>query len=323
MVAENGRITADTHPVLRQRGFAIEAPPVREFLERFDNCLRVGELSLCAYGVPRVGKTTTLRHLSRVLEENCITVVAGSIERQQRPKVIDKKELWDEFLKTELQKAWHSPSASREALLNHLMVSADRLGNKRVVLLCDEAQNLVVQHLAMLKKLTDELIHEGFSPFILIMGQSEILRQIEKLREERLYDLVDRFFTNQHRFRGLSPDEIQAVLAAYDVIEFPLGSGISFTAYFAPELFRAGWRLEVEAEAFAREFSSVYLEYRLGAFKELEMKYLVSAVRWLLTSLSEQRRIAPSRLIGECVRRCGLIEARRTVGDIGQLAKYD
>lgn len=307
-----GPVTKDTHPLLRQRGFAIESPPLQEFVEHFELGIQVGELSLCAYGEPRTGKTTAGQFLSRRVEEEGVAVVASAlIERQQHPKNIDKKEFWDGFLPPGKRKSYLSPGRTHLDLINYLAVRADKANNDRLVLICDEAQNLVVQHLAMLKMLVDELIKEQFTPFVLLLAQPDVTNLIEQLEKQRLVDLLDRFFTQMHRFRGLTPPEIRGVLTEYDVLDYPQGSGVSFTQYFASELFHRGWRLENEAPTFEGAFRAVHEKFRLGPFRELRMKYLTAAVRCLLTTLKAGDSKTPSELVPDCVRRSGIIEAQR------------
>ncbi len=312
-------ITDTTHPVLRPRSFAIDSPPLREFEVKVYETVEAGEPSLSAAGPQRAGKTTTAHFLAKTIERQH-TLVIGPIQvpRQQKSNDIDEHEFWAWMLaslKNDVMQA--TAGDTRKVLFNEIYIRADRLENRRVFLIFDEAQNLTVQHLALLKMMVDVLIGKGFSPFALLIGQPELYSMVRRLlkpdRAGRKYvDLVDRFFTQRYQFRGITPEELPLVLAAYDRMVFPAESSTTFSAHFAPKLVQDGWRLANTANALETEFRRVFNQFQMGPMKELGMKYVTAAARILLLSLqrtgaSSLQNITPN-LIRHCVDRCGLID---------------
>jgi type II secretory pathway predicted ATPase ExeA len=316
------------HPVLRQRGFALASPPLVEMEVSFRQALNVGELSLCVFGKPRTGKTTAGRYLERKLQSTGEAVVAFAfIERQQRSNQIDKTEFWQWFLSSLGGKASiSSPNKVRELLINWLRVAADKAETTRVILICDEAQNLVFHHLTMLKKLVDELIDISLTPFVLFLAQPEIGLRPEELCRANAHDLVDRYFTRWHRLRGLKIEEFEGILSQFDRLRWPVPEGLSFTEYFAGPQVQHGWRLSHEARAFAQAYSRLHKDLGLGDFNELETKFLISAVRLLLTSIqaanAEGRAVSITELVAQCVLDSGFVDSRRAVGDAENVIKY-
>lgn len=311
-------ITDDTHPLLREGGFAIESPPLKEFQKEFAAGLKAGRPSLLTYGKPRIGKTMACRYLKRVLQESGTVVAYIQVERQQKANQVDKQEFWGWFLSNLHRRVGYSAGNSRDVLLNSLLVAADRCSNRRIVLILDEAQYLTIQHLAMLKQLVDSLINEGMSPFVLLSASPEILTRVDMLRQNDLHDLIGRFFTRTHKFRGLAPPEMAPVLSAIDHMRYPADSLVTFTAYFAPQLWAQGWRLASMAPDFERGFREAYKKFRLGGLVELEMNYFISAVRWMLTSLRSTPTACPGELVMESVLQSGIVAAHRA-GDGGDV----
>ena len=311
---------AELHPVLRQRAFVIQSPPYEEFEAVFEECLRVGELALCMYAPPRAGKTTSQTYLARKLEQaRRAVVVSTRIPRQQQPR-IDQAEFWSWFLEArQLKPLASSHGRLREQFVNGLRVAADTDETQRVILMCDEGQNLVLQHLALLKALVDELIDKGLSPFVLLVAQPEIQLRPEALRKGNYQDLIDRFFTRWHRLRGLGLGEFEEFIGNYDELRWPQPDGPSFTAHFAGPQVARGWSLRGVAADFRREFNALNKSLGLGELRELETKFLTAAVRLLLTRVQQANAdgntVRMPELIAESVRGSGLIEARRKVGD--------
>lgn len=317
----------DRHPVLRHRAFVIPSPPLQEFETALKRKIRGGELSLCLYGPPRVGKTSAIQYVLHDLQAKKKTVIRkASFEKQQLPSRVDRADFWRCFLGglAANTASWRSPASARTALLNGLMAESDTLRTDTVLIVVDEAQNLVVHHLSMLKLLIDELIDLGRNPFLLLSAQPEILDRPDTLVRNNLHDLVDRFFTQWHRMRGLRTNEFANFLHAYDELRWPAAKdekssqGPTFTEYFAPQLATNGGLVTLSPyfEDYFRE-----LNRSIGNKPDLEVetKYLVSAIRVFLLHLRAARRLpvpsAVAAAIKDAVGQCGIIESRRRVGD--------
>lgn len=312
----------DLHPVLRQRGFTIKAPPLREFVSEFSKLLSYGELSMVCFGPPRCGKSTASAFLRNRLEETGQAVVLWAhIERDVRQKKGTDR-LWQDLCRG--QNDALDPLINRPyyTLVNRTRVLADKLGTPKVLIALDEGQNLTDELYFALKKLVDDLIEYGLSPFVLQMAQPEILSRAERLKHRLFHDLVDRFLTRMYRFRGLRLDEFDEVLRHYDNACWPEGSSTSYVAHFAPNLWRAGWRMEQQVPAFVAAFTALATELGKDS-SDIGMKFVTTAVRGLLNALAQNEAASETiqPLVHDCVRSCGYIEAARQVGDAEHAAR--
>ena len=320
------------HPVLRQRSFVIPSAPLREFEAAFFACLEEGELSMCLHGTPRVGKTSSLQYLSYSLQKTKRAAFRrATFEQQQAATRIDRDDFWRKFLGegADSLPSWRNPAAARLAVVNGLMVDSETMGTDCVMLMIDEAQNLVIHHFSMLKVLMDELIDLGRSPFFLLSSQPEIQQRPDELIRKNCHDLVDRFFTRWHRMRGLHPHEIKEFISAYDELRWSPeegagGSPPTFTEFFAPDLTKSGG-LGTLSTYFSEAFKDLNREVGRQPDDELETKYLVSAIRVFLIEVNANPRLLSSKelalTVRHAVRRCGIYENRRRVGDAEQLFK--
>ena len=318
------------HPVLRHRGFVIESPPLKEFETTFFECLEGGELSLCLHGTPRVGKTSALYYIAFNLQSQGRAAIRKAIfEQQQSAARIDRADFWRKFLGEGADgiASWRSPASARTAVINGLMVDSDRIGTDCVILMIDEAQNLLVHQYSMLKVLLDELIDLKRSPFLLLAAQPEIQHRPDELLKKNFHDLVDRFFTRWHRMRGLKFSELAGFVSAYDSLRWSpdRSSGATaptFTEFFAPRLAHSGG-LVVLAPHFADAFRKSNRESGRQAEDELETKYVFSAIRIFLLEVSGNAAALSSNelagVVQRAVQRSGIFENRRRVGDAEHL----
>lgn len=308
----------ERHPVLSHAGLVFKVPPLVEFMEEFLNLLNRGELSMVCYAPPRFGKSTARRYIQTALSSSkSMVVVTAIIERDVHNKD-SRSRLWRDLLRGKDMAANLLSTSPYDTLFNKLVVEADMLQTDSVLVLLDEAQNLSVEKLAALKKLIDELIDHGLSPFVLLIAQPEIMLRSRRLRECNLADLVDRFFTQVYRFRGVSLKEFPEVLGMYDSTDWPLKSGESYTAYFLPEAWKQTWKLKNQSSTFESAFMALHKSLGIKS-EEVGMKYLVTAVRNFLLAIQADGVPTPTKvaeLVQQCVARSGLVQAYQRVGNV-------
>lgn len=304
---------AKTHPVLKQHGFTVKTPPLREFVLTFSQLLRNGETSLVSYARPRFGKSCARRYLvSSIDAKQEMVVVWGEVQRDVKQR-LPRDRLWRELIRSKDQEANLHSSNPYDTLIKRLQVEADARDTDKVIICLDEGQNLTLEGLGDLKKLVDDLTDLGLSPFVVISAQPEILLRPERLKRFHKEDLVDRFFTHAERFRGLLPSEFEEVLAHYDTATW---EGVTYTRHFLPRLSAEGWTLAAQAGVFQDAFSDLNAKLGTGT-NEIGMKYLVAAVRRLLTTVGDTKPTLREQadVIKACVANCGLTEAWKVVGD--------
>ncbi len=292
-----------THPVLSPTGVVFKAPPLTEFLQEFSRLVSMGEVSLACVGLPRTGKSTAKRFLKAQFEANGKMAVYSATLQKGGGR---RGSFWRDFLRQQsagLALMTHLPY---DALFNDILATADRLGTDKVLLVIDEAQNLSMQKLAALKKLTDELQDHALAPFTLLFAQSDWTALLEALTAHGYFDLVDRFLSRRHRFRGLYLTEIEGFLRAYDQARWPPDSGTTYTQFFAPERWQQGWRLASAAPEFIEAFKAQLL----SGEKEVRMKFVAMAARAFL--VDQQTQPPTKALVEKAVRDSGIVQSRLT-----------
>lgn len=302
-----------THPVLQQHGFTIKTPPLVEFVQTFSRLVEGGEMSMVFYGRQRYGKSSARRYLVERIQATRGMVVAWASVQRDVTKSLARDRLYREFLRAPDQEATIHSRNPYDTLVKYLRVEADKLETDKVILCADEAQNLTLEQLGDLKKFVDDLIDYRLSPFVVLSAQPEILLRPERLRKFFKEDIIDRFFTQVHRFRGVMPSEVPDILAFYDTEQW---EGKTYSEHFAPKLWQEGWRLKTHASAFVDGFSELNTDLSTET-TEIGMKYLGKAIRMFLLALSHgaQSADAQREALAAAVRDCGLREAWVAVGD--------
>lgn len=274
---------AERHPVLRQNGFILPSPPLVEFVGEFSRLLQDGELSMVYYGRQRFGKSTARRFIVEAIESKHEMVVIWATIARDVKQTMPRDQLWRDMLRGRQLKANWLTTKPYATLIKSLLVQAEELGTDIVIIILDEGQNLSLERLGDLKKLLDDLIDEGLSPFVVLGAQPEILLRPERLLRFNKEDLVDRFFVNKYRFRGVLPEEFGEVLGYYDNAVW---GGKTYTEHFLPGIWKQGGRLAARATTFQAAFSDLNEKLSTGT-QEVGMKYLTAAIRRFFLDVGE------------------------------------
>lgn len=289
------------HPVLSPLGVTFKTPPLVEFLKEFMRLVSIGEVSMAVEGLPRTGKTTAKRFVEMQLTANKKMVVYTATLQRGGGK---KGSFWRDLLRKHSASQALSTNLPYDALFNDILASADRASTQNVLIIIDEAQNLTVQKLSALKKLTDELREHNLAPFTLLFVQGDSKALLATLNRHGYFDLVDRFLSRRFRFRGLLRQEVAEFLRFYDEAVWPPGSGVSYAQHFAPELWQRGWRLSSMADEFVAAFS----KHLVMGEAEIRTKFLAMAARTVLVDIKGQPPSAA--LVNRAVGECGVVQAR-------------
>jgi hypothetical protein len=126
---------------------------------------------------------------------------------------------------------------------------------------------------------------------------------------------MGRFMTCTHHFQGVVGEaDLGRLLSALDNgEEFPVGSGWSYTAFFAPRAFEAGFRLEPHAALIWRAIQQVLNKEGLPEAREITMQAVAALLRALLCNLRERDGTSmelPSETVEDLVRKVVLEQLR-------------
>ena len=295
----------EEHPVLAPRGFTALTAPIEELGAALTACLRKNATGLLCTGPSRFGKSSAREFITGNLRRS-MPVFSQFVQEFDQAGTAPK--FWRGFkvdgTHDELQ-----VSSPYDALMARVALECDRLKTPRVMFVLDEAQGLTDQQIRMLKFLTENLIERKFHPFVLMYAQPEIQPWVDRIKLTRP-DLFARFFTDQLKFRGLKLGQVERPLSHYDTACWPVGSPVTYTRHFLPELWSRGWRMQAQAKGLWDAFVALAGRLQVGsADLEVACESLTRAALLLMLALQEEPERAGSReLFQEVVEKSGFVE---------------
>lgn len=147
------------------------------------------------------------------------------------------------------------PEDKRDRLVEFMAQVALDSGFGALVLVIDEAQQLHEKHYKWLMGIHNLLALRSAHLITVLVGQHQLVHQRSAFLRAEKENIVGRFMVKMFAFRGLqSIEEVKRTLEEYDREEYPVDSGWSFSRYFMPEEFTAGWRLAAMADVVWRAF---------------------------------------------------------------------
>jgi hypothetical protein len=304
------------HPLERVGAIFFGTPPVIEFKRALRRLIDGGELSMLCYSQSRSGKSSLVNNLVEFGAERKTAVVFNVVLSGTHDKSVSWPRLARELADSRGGRSPFSHFSEAEALFKRAQTDAHLLDVTRILFLLDDAQELSADQYVGLRKLMQDLVNAGFSPFVLQFAQPEILLLPNRLFGSNQGSLVDRFFLRKHRLRGLRLNEYSAVLSSFDETIWPAPAGPTYTAYFLPDLWEKGWRLKDQSKHFERAFHALAKKFSREP-DDIPIKFLVSAATSLLMGSSETRRQASDLelLIDAHVQSSGIIESYE-LGDL-------
>ena len=128
--------------------------------------------------------------------------------------------------------------------------AAARAGSGTVLIFCDEAQRYNENEYEWLRDVHDALDRQQIKRFTFLVGQQELLAQKTALQVAGKTQIVARLMVEELPFYGIrNAEDVATCLNGYDQTAYPEGSGWSFTRFYTPQAFDAGYRLVSDADA--------------------------------------------------------------------------
>lgn len=281
----------DRHPLSRDAAIL----PTHA-VERFVNAIRMWMDNLLpgaiVWGVFRVGKTQAIRYLRANVNELLGSQIPTYLLSVMDMEPLTKNQFYQEMLHMLGYPLPDSGTAAkkRRRTIDALIELARAAQEHRVLLFVDEAQWLTEMLYRCLMDLHNQLKENDIRLIVILVGQPELMEQKEALRSARKGHLVGRFMTCTHRFYGVrDASDLRRMLWAMDVgSEFPAGSGVSYTEFFLPKAFLAGWRLERHANLIWACIENAMHKHEIPSVAELPMQAIAALIRALVRDLAEQ-----------------------------------
>lgn len=276
-------LTVQNHPLAR-RYYRVATAAIEGFVDLVEHCVRVLIPGALIYARPRMGKTHAIDYLALHLARNRgdLLVLRMSCEHH-------RTDYEGPFFSALLSAAgiWHpqprSVAEKRFALMRRLSEQLQMRSGHIVVLFCDEAQRLSKHGLEWLRDVHDQLAHHGVRLITFLVGQPQLMEQKAQYQLAGDEQIVARFMIEQMHFRGIT-DAVEAAtcLASYDLTRYPEDDGTAFTAFFYPDAYAAGLRLEQSAAMLWNGFVNAHAVAQLSGSIEIPMDYFTRAVESVL-----------------------------------------
>ena len=174
-------------------------------------------------------------------------------------------------------------SAKRMRLTLRIREAAARAGSGTVLLFCDEAQRYNENEYEWLCDVHDALDRQQIKLFTFLVGQQELLSQKTAMQIAGKTQIVARLMVEELSFYGIrNVDDVATCLNGYDQTAYPETSDWSFTRFYLPQAFDAGYRLLDDAGELWRAFEAAHHKASLPGHLEIPMESFVRAVEIVL-----------------------------------------
>lgn len=168
-----------------------------------------------------------------------------------------------------------------------IRVKAARVGAKQYVLLIDEMHLLNDVDLQQLVCFHNQLELQDLRMTAISFAQPEILHRRTSLLANNARQIIARFLSDTLQFDGCASEgDFGSLLRSYDqASEYPEGSGITFTQFFFPVAYLAGFRLETYRTSM---WEALHRASGSSAVQGVPMEHICLTIEELLLSLRRQ-----------------------------------
>lgn len=245
LTAQQRQILLNSHPVL-ERGYCLPTPMLEYTYRLVRDYVWTKRTGIYFYGTPRLGKSTCAEEIKFLINEEFpqAYVVLVSIVGTMRNS---ESHMFRQILEAEKHALADrtSPHVLLKNLKTDIIFQVHRRQGKQFVLILDEMHLLTDMDLQQLLVLHNALALEKIKMTTVAFAQPEILHRVTGLMTKNQRQIIGRFLSRPHPFKGCSSlQELLELLKGYDEnSEFPENSGWSYTRFFLPEAYENGFRL--------------------------------------------------------------------------------
>jgi energy-coupling factor transporter ATP-binding protein EcfA2 len=302
----------NSHPLITG-SVLLPTAPIREVATMARKSCLLRESGLVFIGKSGVGKSAALEMIESILREQFprVAIYRHDTHNQTIPSI---RAFFKHFLSTVgCQNVRGETYDLRSLLVNTLIDSARLHGERMILLLVDEANAMGVVDFNFLKDVYNDLAKENVKLVTILIGQDPEFSQLvaKFIRMQRL-DLIGRFAIRVVPFRGYrSHQDLVEIFQGIDEEVFPPGTGVTWTEFFFPLAYAAGFRLKNEASSFLNAVEALK-PAGLKVGSEIPARQMFSAVRSFLTDLvlfDEAGMIVPEGAWESAIRYAALTEA--------------
>jgi hypothetical protein len=246
----------------------IQTPMMQELESTLKQWVLCGFTGGLITGDARLGKTQALRSLSHAIidrQGDPIPIYRMVFGQRDKPTI---KGVYNRLLRS-IGKKDINARVTSDIMLDEILIfftdAAIVNVNRKIVLIVDEAQELVVDQLSAFVELFNELEEIGTHLSIFFVANKDRFQRLAKqlnVRENRY--ILERFFNYIHPFYGIrSKKELWQCLSWYDKQHIDIDKTCSYTHYFCPQSKQKNFKLsnitedlwQLWTEQYARPFN--------------------------------------------------------------------
>lgn len=308
------------HPVLRNT-YVLPTNALEAFVNMCVMWTRANVLGVLVYGLQRAGKSLAIEYFIANMHEwlgRSVGVVSMEIlsHRQTNEGV---------FFGDLLNSMGHPttkrvPEDRRRQFVARLVEAAARSELRKLVVFIDEAQRLDDFMFDLLIGVHNELERlYKIKVLWILVGQPELQSFPSTYIAQAKRQIVARFMTDSYVFEPLMGEEdFQAAITCYDQrLHYPDG-GPSFTAFFAPGPWAAGWTLASQAELIWDCLGNARIKAGLSETSGMTMQGFTTLMNFILTqvlpALGDHDRLTEAAIMDAILKtNCMIFERQEAV----------
>nr|WP_314576563.1 hypothetical protein [uncultured Pseudomonas sp.] len=236
------------HPVVLLN-FLTLTPTVESVYTVVREVIFMSKPSMYFYSSPRMGKSQCAKLIKHMVQQEFSDklVVLASGDIAQANNIILTL-----FSSLDLVKHSYKPSIGdyRARIINHIRCELAGMRGKHCLFIIDELQVLSTLDYKHLQTIQNELKMAGISLTVIGFAQEDINSVKSSLSMANELALIARFLSKGEQFPGCSSVKwLNAILTNFDeALFYPVDSTCSFTNFFLPMAFEAGFRMRNMAE---------------------------------------------------------------------------
>jgi hypothetical protein len=284
-------IDVGEHPV-SNRAYLMPTHSIGETYAMVLKVIERRDSGLIIFGRIRYGKSSAMKYCRQCLDLDFpnIPVAIYNAKRETTPH---KGNFYVSLLEVVGHAKWEdrcSTTVKHQRLVDFIADAALNDPRKIFILFIDEASRLLPLQYDWIKDIYNDLMLCGVTLLPILVGQSQLIDQKYAFLKngEEGEAIVNRFMLYEHQFRGIrEKEDFVECLGYYDSAIYPQGSNWTYTQFFLPEAFGAGFRLENYGTLLWEAFSESYQALKIKANMEVPMKYFTKTVEMLLTENHE------------------------------------
>lgn len=285
MSDESAADYVETHPLLDMKGAHFDTTCYRFLLETITEWLWTASTGGFIVGAPRIGKSWAVRSLTnelRLRNGKAVPVLYMSMADRDIKTIaqVSRQACIDQGL---LVSSRATADQLSKHLLNHIMDLQTVAGVRTAVLIVDEFDLLSPRQFNPFAEFFNHLDRQHRTLTVIFVGnRDEANLLLAKMVSGQYGRIRGRFFKRYVEVFGVrSQQELQALMAQYDTLRYPVG-GPTYTHYFLPAAVDSGWRFAGLSRNLWRQYSAIAKDFHLDSWG---MEFLVGTLNILITDL--------------------------------------